>query len=672
MKEQKKWIIGTIVVFLIALGTFLRLFRLGQPLLWIDEITITWFAALPRTAGQIIQEIFTADMQGFTGQHMPLQYVLLNFFYYIYKACGINDVSEFLTRLPFALSGILALPLMYLTSKRFWGSTKLGLWSLFLLSISFFHVLKSRDATGYAPLILCILLNSYGAVGILLPDAEQPRRKLIVYFIAFIVGTIGAFMTHLTSWLYLAPEGMIMLGCTVLPMWKSWRKGDKLPTLFKSKILSLIALMALLVMALCFIHFPLAVTKGHGIYEDIRESLGVSHLLYQIAHFSWGKGAGRLISAILLLLAAFVAGWKKYHAKVLIVATLWVIPAILIAILNFRGFHPRYMSVILPVHITILALGCSCVQELITNVIKHRHTAAIYLGMVALLLTAWLWGPYRALFLMHSIAFPIYEVRETLQSVLEPDAPYIWQNAFQARQLGQTYMLPGHACINGMYPNGTGEPKQQFLIMDQNLRHICKTIPNAPMIIDRNDLFFLDQDYQWPHTFYNREIPVKKEPWLKKFHEWGFMSVGFDPDSFDYHILYNTTDDIVNQIKSTQGLAIWPQDKVWQFQRLQNGIVLIINTGPAALTVANFNNQCNQVKLRITGFATGNGAVMITGANLPPSGIYSSFQASGNQAVTMELGHIPVTFGIQQLTFSIFPPAQEVLFYPIAFEIIEE
>jgi hypothetical protein len=671
MKERGKWICLVLVLGLVGLGAFLRLYHLGRALLWIDEITITWFAALPRTVGQIFREIYAADMQGFTGQHMPIQYAMLNLFYHAYSALGIVDFSEFLTRLPFALTGIAALPLMYLTAKRYFNSKSTALWALFLLSISFFHVMKSRDATGYAPLILFILLNSYGAVGIMLPEAGCSNWKKTLFLIAFLLGTLGAFLTHLTSWLYLAPEGMILVGCIGWPIWKKWRAGHKFTDLIRQNIWGIALVLLLLISALCFIRFPLAVTKGHGIHEDVRESLGLAHFVYQIAHFSWGKGGGRLISAVVVFFAALILGWKKCRLKMIWVSVLTIMPAFLIAVLNFRGFHPRYLSVILPAYLALLALGFSCAQEALSQRIKYKHIQEGFAGVVILLFIIWLWGPYRALFAMHTKAFPIYETRETLLSVIEPETPYIWQNAFQARQLGQAYAIPDHACINGMYPNGTGEPRQQFLMMDHYFQIIARSVPTAPMIIDHNDRFFFDSAYQWPKSYYKRKIAVEREPWLRKLHDWGFEHVGYDPDGFDYYIYYNTTEDIVEQVQSVQGLAVWPVGKKWHFQRLPNGITIMVNDGPSELKLVNFKPGCEQGRLRVTGFAAQNGSLMLTGPGLPPNGIFASFGPSANQAVTLELPGIPLRSGTQIFTFSVFPQSQQPVFFPVTFELVE-
>jgi len=569
MNWNRKWNVPGLVVVLMLLGIWLRFFRLGQALLWIDEITITWFAALPRTVGQIFSEIYAADMQGFTGQHMPIQYALLNIFYWLYDAFGVEHVSEWLTRFPYALTGILSLPLVYLFAKRYYRSSKTGLWALLLFAVSFFHVSRSRDATGYAPLILFILLNSYGLVGLLLPDAQMKRRKTIGFFLAFVVGTVGAFLTQLTSWLYLAPEGAVLFGCVVWMLFKDYRNGVRPGDSLKRHAVPVALVFILVITALCFSRFPLAVTKGHGIGEDTRETLGFAHMVYQIANYTWGRGGGRLVGALLVMLSALIVGWRKCRSKLLLNIFLFASPGILIAIVTYKGFHPRYLSVSFPAYIAFLALGLTGAQEAFARFVKVRQGEAIFaIGAVALL-AVWLSGPYQALFQIHSKVFPIHEVWQMVEEVGEEDAPYIWQNGFQARQLGQEYEIPGHACILGLYPNGTGEPRQQFEWWNQCLQRIAMAVPTAVMICDENDPFFFDPIYQWPKKYYKNKKDVDNKPWLKSLNEWGFEHHGFDPDHYKYAVYYNTTDDLAEQCRSNQSQMVWPVGKGWRFQRIQ-------------------------------------------------------------------------------------------------------
>ena len=669
IKRESKRIIPLIFLLLCLLGITLRLYRLGQSLLYIDEITITWFAALPRTVGNIFHDIYAANMQGFTGQNMPIQYALLNVFYHIYKAFGIQEVSEFLTRLPYALTGILSLPLMYLTVKRVFNSRRIGLWALLLLSTSFSHVLRSRDATGYAPLMFFILLNSYGLAGLMLPDEHQSRKKTVGFLVAFIFGVLGSFLTHLTSWFYLAPEGVVAAVVSFSRMRASFRQGNRGKVFLRQHAVAFIMLGSLLVMALCFIRFPLAVFKGHGIVDNNREYPGLTHVLYQVANFSWGQGAGRLAGAFAILTCALITGWKQNRSKVYTLVFLVTLPVLLIATFNFRDVHPRYLSVVFPAYVALLAVGFSGAQDFIARHIRYRQTQVVFIVVVVLLLGAWLSGPYRALYSMHRKLFPMYELRQGLEQVLEPNAPYIWQNGYHARQLGQAYKIPGHHSIPGIYPSGQPNPGQPFIAMNDQMRRLAMALPQAVLIVDEKDAFFQHEIYLWPNRFYQHRLPIQNEPWVDQLYNWGFESIEYKPGAVSFAVLYNTTEEVIERLRNESDKAIWPKGDAWQYQQIQNGMTLMSINGEATLQTANFVPEGNTYTVRFTGLTTGSGSILLAGAGLPPNGIYGSFSPS-QQAVTVDVGPVELKPGLDELNVTVLPSTGQPLFYVVAVELV--
>jgi len=124
--EMSKYVPYLLFVILI-LGCFLRIYKLGEKSLWIDDLNSL----------RDSQSLSTAVM----ANHPPLFFIILHFFRYV----GDN---EFILRLPAAIFGILTILLIYKVGKLFFG-TREALISAFLLSISTFHIDYSQQVRMY-------------------------------------------------------------------------------------------------------------------------------------------------------------------------------------------------------------------------------------------------------------------------------------------------------------------------------------------------------------------------------------------------------------------------------------------------------------------------------------------------------------------------------------------
>jgi uncharacterized membrane protein len=131
-----------LVGLLAAVGLGLRLYRLGDQSLWLDE-GFTWYRAmLPFDQGlKALRQVFT---------HPPLFHLLSSAWVRI-------GSSEWMLRLPEALVGTVTIPVIYAFGRRLEGRS-LGLLSALLLTVNPFHVWYSRDARDYTLVMLLTLL----------------------------------------------------------------------------------------------------------------------------------------------------------------------------------------------------------------------------------------------------------------------------------------------------------------------------------------------------------------------------------------------------------------------------------------------------------------------------------------------------------------------------------
>ena len=143
MRVIKKlpWLLLTIL----AIAAFLRLYRLGSESIWLDEA----FSVLVSKASPISIVKLTATSE----THPPLYYLLLHFWM---LAFGQSEVA---LRSLSACFGILSIFLLYKVGCELFNH-KVGLLSSSLLAISTFTIWYSQDARPYS-LLLCVTLLSF-------------------------------------------------------------------------------------------------------------------------------------------------------------------------------------------------------------------------------------------------------------------------------------------------------------------------------------------------------------------------------------------------------------------------------------------------------------------------------------------------------------------------------
>ena len=134
-----------ILISILILGTFLRLYDLGHESIWLDEGFSEGIAI--RDVGAIV-EWSKNDV------HPPLYLVMLHYWMSWFGN------SEFSLRLLSALFGILSIIVIYLIGKKCFNN-KIGLLSAFLFTISLMHIQYSQEARSYTLLVFLGLISIY-------------------------------------------------------------------------------------------------------------------------------------------------------------------------------------------------------------------------------------------------------------------------------------------------------------------------------------------------------------------------------------------------------------------------------------------------------------------------------------------------------------------------------
>jgi mannosyltransferase len=137
---------GKILLGLVAVGAFLRLYLLGSKSIWLDE-------AFSISMGQrglidLLHKVILSDT------HPPLYYLALKFWM-------ILGAGELQVRLLSVLFSIAAIPVMYALVADLYGDKRIGLVGATILAFSPFQVWYAQEARMYAMLTLLVLLSAY-------------------------------------------------------------------------------------------------------------------------------------------------------------------------------------------------------------------------------------------------------------------------------------------------------------------------------------------------------------------------------------------------------------------------------------------------------------------------------------------------------------------------------
>ncbi len=134
-----------LVIIFLLLGSFLRIYALGEKSMWFDEVLSVQISV--KNIDQIWQELTKITNQP------PLYLWLLHFFLKI-------GVSEFWARLPSAIFGILALLLVYHVGRKLFNKWT-AFFTLCLFALSPLHLYYSQEARMYSLWIFLITLSYF-------------------------------------------------------------------------------------------------------------------------------------------------------------------------------------------------------------------------------------------------------------------------------------------------------------------------------------------------------------------------------------------------------------------------------------------------------------------------------------------------------------------------------
>lgn len=164
---------STVALAVVVLAAVLRLYRLGDESVWLDE-AFTWvFVTEKYTTIELLTTLPTEDV------HPPLYYLLMDGW------IGIAGASEAVMRLPSALFGIATVALTYVVGAKVFDEWT-GAIGAAIVSVSSFHLFYAQEARMYAMLAALTLASYYFFVDLSRGD-EVGRWTILGYVVTSVL-----------------------------------------------------------------------------------------------------------------------------------------------------------------------------------------------------------------------------------------------------------------------------------------------------------------------------------------------------------------------------------------------------------------------------------------------------------------------------------------------------
>jgi uncharacterized membrane protein len=171
---------------IIVIGGYLRLYRLGVESIWLDEYYSVRYASQSDVPSLLVT---------LHSSQLPLYFLLLHFWLQLGDA-------EFHLRLLSALFGTLSIAALYFTATEMFDR-RIGLFSALLLALSPMHLWHGQDARMYTLLVFATLLSSY-----FLWTACQKNKTIA--WAAYVVAATVSLYTHYLAVPLLATQNVFI------------------------------------------------------------------------------------------------------------------------------------------------------------------------------------------------------------------------------------------------------------------------------------------------------------------------------------------------------------------------------------------------------------------------------------------------------------------------------
>lgn len=596
------------MALVVAVGAFFRLYDLDLAAFRADEFLLWKLAERKVPPSDILTKWF--EVSGVVAQ-MPLPAWIAQIFF---KTIGWH-VTPYTARLPYALLGVLTVPVAFLGGRRFGGAVY-GLILAALVAVNPFHIGMSREAYFYSCALLGHFVN-FWALWRIWARLEANERLVCSDLIVLGLATFLSGYSQLSGLILCAGVGLWLFLAGV-------RKRKQNPLVVRD-LAKLVAVYAVVLTPLLFASWGLRplFEQLFGHAEENKQVFDVSGvnlwkgLLQSLLQFGWGWTAWGWILFVVLTFAGLVRfiqerdtrGWWVIGACAFMIAVFAVVREAA-AIL----YEARYMSWLLPFYLGWVAVPLA--WPFIKTTSGPSPSSVLRAAGVTLLAASLGWSCYPA-WLQTQLTgkpTPYWDIlrwaNENLPrgTVVLVDRWYEPWNEIAAHastndKVYFTFTVPNEPLATFLQ-NRWREVSRAFLEKNPDAAYleIAKTYFEAAGV----------GPWEWPRTYFARHHAITNEAGLK-LGKMGLANRGdfFAPNTnrVVVEFFYNTRDDVVarwkqqNQKVGVMFGAGWGYAKPWQ----QTGDFRDwrVLTDRAHLDLFNLTEQPLDVRVRLRGAAVG-------------------------------------------------------------------
>ena len=453
--RRRRFYISVAVVALLIIAAGLRLYRLGMPDLWGDEILYLRMCHPGLSVTETVLE--HTRSYSYIG-HLPSAAVLTNLGLKAMGAEGKHDITSFSARLPSVIVGLMTVALLGLWVFRMSRNERAALLCLAISGLSFLHIWYSREAYHYCGEVFYAVIVGFLTFELTAPSISL-RRSLALLTAAAVSGLLVTF-SHPTGALMPAILAIYALAVALFGQRRNWR---------------------LYVAVLIFGCLAAAPVLLAGTGQD-RASTGQRpwsfapveswHLVqFMTLGPGWWRGAIGLV-LIALGVRAVLRGDSRREKLVLVMA-----PLLLLAIHVGRNYpyRPRYSLLLWPFIVHLLARGGAGISELLPA--KRRYVAlAAVIGLFAI---AALPG-YRELYRLRAKRDQYETLAKELDLRLPAGTVCVWDEGHAFRFVPD-FHLPEKPFLFSTLSNSSVAAFEQGIVQ-RNLRMLASSFPCVALI----------------------------------------------------------------------------------------------------------------------------------------------------------------------------------------------
>ncbi len=376
--QPGRWTTAALVLGLFLVSMGFNLYKIDSPSLWFDEVlSVT-------RAQQSLPVLFQIVSK--TQPNMALYYFLLHFWLAFVDLFGVHP-TELVVRFPSAIFSAIDTLILYFLARRFFGSIVAIFAALFYL-LNTLQLTYAQETRAYTLQLFFLSLSWFALIVLFSSDLSRKRARN--WWICFVLSSTLAMYSQLFSELVLATQALAIALLFFLPnAWRARIRKQALPLLISWGCIGLLSAPILYASRVGSKTGWLPIPTPNDVYHLFLTISAQSKILLGLfvltilpglliplfAVRPWGREQLKQLSLLPRDEAAALK-WQKRFVQLLPLAIFllcWILcPVVLSYIVSQKSIHlfsPRYLVVIVPALILLVAYGLSVLRWRVVQLI---------------------------------------------------------------------------------------------------------------------------------------------------------------------------------------------------------------------------------------------------------------------------------------------------------------